>query len=92
MHGGGAPVVAGTPLPHEYLTENVDLVTQVGDTDASTTPKRWFPHTCAPAVRQPAWFAAFATGRLLRARRPEIILPTNGGYASCDTVKDRATP
>ncbi|KIZ04525.1 methylenetetrahydrofolate dehydrogenase (NADP+) [Monoraphidium neglectum] len=28
MHGGGAPVVAGTPLPHEYLTENVDLVTQ----------------------------------------------------------------
>ncbi|GBF94440.1 10-formyltetrahydrofolate synthetase [Raphidocelis subcapitata] len=28
MHGGGAPVVAGTPLPHEYLTEDVELVTK----------------------------------------------------------------
>jgi hypothetical protein len=29
MHGGGAPVVAGTPLPHEYTTEDVELVTKV---------------------------------------------------------------
>lgn len=28
MHGGGPPVVAGTPLPHEYTTENVELVTK----------------------------------------------------------------
>ncbi|EQC32578.1 formate-tetrahydrofolate ligase [Saprolegnia diclina VS20] len=26
MHGGGAPVVAGKPMPAEYLTERVDLV------------------------------------------------------------------
>lgn len=26
MHGGGPPVVAGTPLPHEYTSPNVDLV------------------------------------------------------------------
>ena len=26
MHGGGPPVVAGVPLPHEYKTENTDLV------------------------------------------------------------------
>merc|ERR1712137_923923 len=26
MHGGGANVVAGIPLPHEYLEENLDLV------------------------------------------------------------------
>jgi formate--tetrahydrofolate ligase len=29
MHGGGPPVVAGTPLPHEYLREDVPLVTAV---------------------------------------------------------------
>lgn len=28
MHGGGPPVVAGTPLPHEYLSEDVELVTK----------------------------------------------------------------
>lgn len=28
MHGGGPPVVAGTPLPHEYLSESVDLVSK----------------------------------------------------------------
>ncbi len=28
MHGGGPPVVAGTPLAHEYTTENVELVTK----------------------------------------------------------------
>ena len=28
MHGGGPAVVAGTPLPHEYKVENVDLVRQ----------------------------------------------------------------
>ncbi len=28
MHGGGMPVVAGTPLAHEYTTENVELVTK----------------------------------------------------------------
>ncbi|PNH05613.1 Monofunctional C1-tetrahydrofolate synthase, mitochondrial [Tetrabaena socialis] len=27
MHGGGPPVVAGTPLHHDYTTENVPLVT-----------------------------------------------------------------
>lgn len=27
MHGGGPPVVAGTPLHHDYTTENVALVT-----------------------------------------------------------------
>uniref|UniRef100_A0A7S0WIR1 formate--tetrahydrofolate ligase n=1 Tax=Chlamydomonas leiostraca TaxID=1034604 RepID=A0A7S0WIR1_9CHLO len=27
MHGGGPPVVAGTPLPHAYTTEDVGLVT-----------------------------------------------------------------
>lgn len=27
MHGGGPPVVAGTPLAHEYKAENVPLVT-----------------------------------------------------------------
>lgn len=27
MHGGGPPVVAGTPLHHDYTTENVGLVT-----------------------------------------------------------------
>jgi methylenetetrahydrofolate dehydrogenase (NADP+)/methenyltetrahydrofolate cyclohydrolase/formyltetrahydrofolate synthetase len=26
MHGGGPPVVAGTPLKPEYTQENVDLV------------------------------------------------------------------
>ena len=26
MHGGGPKVVAGTPLPHEYQTENLELV------------------------------------------------------------------
>ncbi len=26
MHGGGPPVVAGTPLPHVYTTPNPDLV------------------------------------------------------------------
>lgn len=26
MHGGGPPVVAGTPLPHAYLAPDVDLV------------------------------------------------------------------
>lgn len=26
MHGGGPSVTPGAPLPHEYLTENVDLV------------------------------------------------------------------
>lgn len=29
MHGGGPQVVAGTPLPHEYLSEDVELVTKV---------------------------------------------------------------
>ncbi|KAL6747918.1 formate-tetrahydrofolate ligase [Haematococcus lacustris] len=28
MHGGGPPVVAGTPLHHDYTTENVELVTK----------------------------------------------------------------
>lgn len=28
MHGGGPQVVAGTPLHHDYLTENVELVTK----------------------------------------------------------------
>jgi formyltetrahydrofolate synthetase len=28
MHGGGPPVVAGTPLPHAYLTPDVELVTK----------------------------------------------------------------
>lgn len=28
MHGGGPPVVAGTPLPHEYLSQDVELVTK----------------------------------------------------------------
>lgn len=28
MHGGGPPVVAGTPLPHEYLNPDVELVTK----------------------------------------------------------------
>ncbi|EFJ51458.1 hypothetical protein VOLCADRAFT_79713 [Volvox carteri f. nagariensis] len=28
MHGGGPPVVAGTPLHHDYTTENVDLVSK----------------------------------------------------------------
>eukprot|EP00882_Tetradesmus_deserticola_P008842 GHRQ01009326.1.p1 GENE.GHRQ01009326.1~~GHRQ01009326.1.p1 ORF type:complete len:639 (+),score=252.22 GHRQ01009326.1:541-2457(+) len=27
MHGGGPPVVAGTPLPHAYLSPDVELVT-----------------------------------------------------------------
>jgi formyltetrahydrofolate synthetase len=26
MHGGGPPVVAGTPLPHAYTSPDVDLV------------------------------------------------------------------
>ena len=26
MHGGGPPVVPGTPLPHEYSNENLELV------------------------------------------------------------------
>lgn len=26
MHGGGPPVVAGTPLHHDYKTENLELV------------------------------------------------------------------
>uniref|UniRef100_A0A0N4ZFX3 C-1-tetrahydrofolate synthase, cytoplasmic n=1 Tax=Parastrongyloides trichosuri TaxID=131310 RepID=A0A0N4ZFX3_PARTI len=26
MHGGGAPVAAGTPLPFEYLSENLELL------------------------------------------------------------------
>jgi formate--tetrahydrofolate ligase len=26
MHGGGPPVVAGTPLPHAYTSEDVELV------------------------------------------------------------------
>ncbi len=26
MHGGGAPVVAGKPLPDEYRTENLELL------------------------------------------------------------------
>eukprot|EP00199_Chlamydomonas_sp_CCMP681_P001381 CAMPEP_0119108120 /NCGR_PEP_ID=MMETSP1180-20130426/13478_1 /TAXON_ID=3052 ORGANISM="Chlamydomonas cf sp, Strain CCMP681" /NCGR_SAMPLE_ID=MMETSP1180 /ASSEMBLY_ACC=CAM_ASM_000741 /LENGTH=636 /DNA_ID=CAMNT_0007093703 /DNA_START=81 /DNA_END=1991 /DNA_ORIENTATION=+ len=28
MHGGGPPVVAGTPLHHDYTNENVELVTK----------------------------------------------------------------
>ncbi|CAG9459985.1 unnamed protein product [Pedinophyceae sp. YPF-701] len=28
MHGGGPPVVAGTPLAHEYKEENVELLTK----------------------------------------------------------------
>ncbi len=28
MHGGGPPVVAGTPLNHAYTSENVALVQQ----------------------------------------------------------------
>ena len=29
VHGGGPPVVAGTPLPQEYKEENVELVKKV---------------------------------------------------------------
>jgi formyltetrahydrofolate synthetase len=28
MHGGGPPVIAGKPLPNEYVQENVELVTK----------------------------------------------------------------
>ncbi|KJH40531.1 formate--tetrahydrofolate ligase [Dictyocaulus viviparus] len=33
MHGGGPPVVAGSPLKHEYCHENVDLVKEGCDTN-----------------------------------------------------------
>ncbi|VDP34187.1 unnamed protein product [Heligmosomoides polygyrus] len=33
MHGGGPPVVAGTPLKHEYLEENLELLGNGCDTN-----------------------------------------------------------
>ncbi len=46
MHGGGPAVVAGVPLPHEYKTENVELVTA-----GCANLARHIANTCAFGLR-----------------------------------------
>ncbi|KHJ81328.1 hypothetical protein OESDEN_18986, partial [Oesophagostomum dentatum] len=63
MHGGGPTVTAGTPLPHEYLKENLDLVKagcdsnlkkQIGNCTKFGVPL-WYVSINSPLIPKTSW-------------------------------------